>query len=169
MYAVDFMLTFVFFPQNIGDDGKRAVYDQGGQNPFGGGGGGGGGGFHGGMGGDPNDFLNDIFSQFGGGGGGGGRGANQPRRGGDIQLQVNISFDEAVKGVSKTVMYSCRTECTPCDGSGAEGGSNATMMKCLYRGRFISKQVLLHRSAHEETLASRVARVFAGQRPSQVS
>ena len=102
------------------------MYDQGGQNPFGGGGGGGGG-FHGGMGGDPNDFLNDIFSQFGGGGGGGGaRGANQPRRGGDIQLQMNITFDEAVKGVSKTVMYSCRTECTPCAGSGAEGGSNAT-------------------------------------------
>ena len=84
------------------------------------------GGFGGGGGGDPNDFLNDIFSQFGGGGGGGARGANSPRRGGDIQLQLNITFDEAVKGVSKTVMYSCRAECKPCNGSGAEGGSNAT-------------------------------------------
>ncbi len=106
----------------LADKDKRAKYDQfghAGVDPnFGGGAGGdpfGGAGF---------DFT-DIFDSFFGGGFGGRRqNPNAPRRGSDIQTSVVISFEEAAKGVSKTVSYQRIENCEDCHGTGAEAGSS---------------------------------------------
>jgi molecular chaperone DnaJ len=101
----------------LSDEPKRTLYNQYGhagvdpnfqQNPFGGGGAGGGGGFDFGDGSihfsqGNGEELEDIFEAFFGGGGGGGnrRRPRGPRRGADLQMQVEISFEEAVFGVQK--------------------------------------------------------------------
>ncbi len=105
----------------LADKDKRAKYDQfghAGVDPnFGGGAGGdpfGGAGF---------DFS-DIFDSFFGGGFGGRRSnPNAPRKGNDIQTSVVISFEEAAKGVKKTISYNRIEGCEDCHGTGAEAGS----------------------------------------------
>ena len=82
----------------LSDKDKKARYDQfghAGVDPNFGGGAGGGDPF-GGMGVD----FGDIFDSFFGGGFGGGRRSNPnaPRRGGDTEAVVTISFEEAAKG-----------------------------------------------------------------------
>ena len=91
--------------QVLSDDKKRAQYDQfgsAGPQGFGGGGFGGFGGFNGqnmhfDFGG-ANIDLDDIFSMFGGGFGG-----QRVRRGRDFQMDVELSFKEAVQGVKKEI------------------------------------------------------------------
>lgn len=126
----------------LSDKEKRARYDQFGHagvdpnfNP------GGTGGFGGGFG----DFgdLGDIFSSFFGGGfGGGGRAnPNEPRRGGDVSANVNISFEEAANGCKKTVKVHKIDTCDVCHGSGCEKGSSAkTCPVCHGSGRVTSIQ-----------------------------
>ena len=114
----------------LSDKDKRARYDQfghAGVDP----------GFGGGAGGSPftgNINIDDIFSSvfdgfdFGGFGfGGGGRRANPntPRRGGDSEATVNISFEEAAKGCEKAVTYEQVEACPDCRGTGARGGAPA--------------------------------------------
>lgn len=121
----------------LSDSEKKARYDQfghAGVDPnFGAGGGSyGAGGF---------DFgdLGDIFGQFFGGGFGGGgsrSNPNAPRRGGDIQATVNISFEEAAKGCSKKIKVTRIESCKDCNGSGAAKGSNTkTCDACHGTGR----------------------------------
>lgn len=110
----------------LSDKEKRARYDQfghAGVDPnFGAGGGGFGGGFTG-------DFsdLGDIFSSFFGGGFGGGRRSNPnaPRRGNDAAASVNLSFEEAAKGCSKTVKVTKIDNCKDCGGTGCEKGTTS--------------------------------------------
>lgn len=109
----------------LSDKDKKARYDQfghAGVDPNFGGGAGGGNPFAGGMGVD----FGDIFdSFFGGGFGGGGRRANPnaPRRGGDTEAVVTISFEEAAKGCKKEVTYRQIETCKSCNGSGAAKGT----------------------------------------------
>ncbi len=130
----------------LSDKEKRARYDQfghAGVDPnFGAGGGYGGGGFNG----DFGDFgdLGDIFgSFFGGGFGGGGRRSNPnaPRRGNDASAAVNISFEEAAKGCTKTVKVTKIDTCDECGGSGAQKGTNSkTCPVCHGSGQVTSAQ-----------------------------
>ncbi len=116
----------------LGDDKKRAEYDTygrvfgGGQAPPGQGGQAAGWDF-GGFSGASNFDLNDIFETFFGGGGG-----HQARRkrGRDISIDLEISFEEAVFGVERTVLISKISVCEKCGGKGAEPGSN--LKKCSY-------------------------------------
>ena len=117
---------------------KRARYDQFGQagvDPnFGGGTGGSP------FGGDINidDIFNSVFDGFGFGGFGGTRRANPnaPRRGGDSESNVTISFEEAAKGCRKTVSYEQIDLCPDCHGTGAHGGASAkTCPQCGGRGQ----------------------------------
>ncbi len=127
----------------LSDSEKRARYDQfghAGVDPnFGAGGAGGyGGGFTG-------DFgdLGDIFSSFFGGGFGGGsrRNPNAPRRGNDTAAVVNISFEEAAKGCSKSVKFTKIDTCSDCGGSGAESGSQPkTCPVCHGAGQVSAQQ-----------------------------
>jgi len=110
----------------LGDKQKKAQYDQfgsvGGQNT---GGGAGFGGF---------DFRN-VNVNFGGGGGvfgdifdtffgGGAQGKKAgPQQGSDIEMVLQITFEEAIFGVTKEVDVSAYQACEHCKGNGAEPGT----------------------------------------------
>ncbi len=101
---------------------KRQRYDQfghAGVDPQAGAGGFGGGFSGGGF----DDIFSDIFDMFGGGSG---RSRRQgPRKGADIQQQVNVSFEEAAFGVEKEIKFYRQENCETCDGSGAKPGTDA--------------------------------------------
>ena len=74
--------------------------------------------------------LGDIFSQFFGGGGGGsgfdffggGGGRQRVQRGADIQYEVDLTLEEAYKGVKKKIKVPRNEYCKPCNGTGAKDG-----------------------------------------------
>jgi molecular chaperone DnaJ len=114
----------------LSDPEQKKVYDQFGHEGLEGAGRGGGGrgrgrgrGF---------TSLDEIFDQFGDifgdvfeGGRRGGRGGGR-RRGADLRYDMEVSFEEAVFGTSRTVEIPGRVECSTCDGEGASPGSSAT-------------------------------------------
>jgi molecular chaperone DnaJ len=118
----------------LGDDARRAEYDEirsasasGGFRPRPGGGGGGAGFsdlFGGGGGGSQSADFGGIFGDlFGGGGGGRRRG---PRRGDDYETQASIGFRDAVDGVTVPLRVTTDSKCSVCAGSGARPGSRIT-------------------------------------------
>ncbi len=134
--------------QVLSDPGKRSQYDQFGSNfqnmPGGGAGAGGFGGF------DFNDFAQgfggfnqqqqsgdfndafDIFSDIFGGG----RSRGSRTRGIDLEMDINLSFEEAAFGVEKELTLQKKDTCTVCSGSGAEPGSKvSTCPKCHGQGQ----------------------------------
>ncbi len=106
--------------------GHRAFTQQGGAGPRGPGGMGGAGGFH-----DPFDIFREVFGQQGGGGGGGifdqmfggGGGGGSDRDGSDLRYDLEITLEEAAKGIEKEITFRRLEACERCDGSGAEPGS----------------------------------------------
>jgi len=129
------------------DPEKRAAYDRFGHAAFagpgggapGGGYGGGGGGFH-----DPFDIFREVFGQggMGGGGifdemfGGGGRGGDGGRDGSDLRYDLEISLEEAAKGLEKEISFRKNVTCERCDGHGAEPGSKrSTCPTCRGAGQ----------------------------------
>ncbi len=116
----------------LSDDQKRAQYDQfGSAGPgFGGAGAGGfsGGGF------STADFgdFEDIFSSFFGGGGGARRGGagHRPQytRGADLEVRVELKFEEAMKGIKKTFASRNLETCEECKGEG--GFDQKTCSQC---------------------------------------
>jgi molecular chaperone DnaJ len=129
-----------------------------GGNPFSGFGGFGGfggqtGGFQGG--GFAQDInFEDLFSAFGGGGGGrrGRRKANPFEEeilvGEDIEVQTNISFMDAAKGVSKEIHISPLVECKTCAGSGLKkGAKRSECHSCGGTGQRVTSMGGFHMSA----------------------
>lgn len=105
------------------DPQKKAAYDQYGHAAFEQGGMGGGGGFGGGQG-DFGDIFGDVFGDiFGGGRRGGGQ--RRAQRGSDLRYNMELTLEEAVRGVSKEIEVPTLVECDTCDGSGAKKGSSA--------------------------------------------
>jgi len=107
----------------VGDEARRAEYDQVRRmGPMGGfGGGAGPGGFPGGgMGGgfDLGDLFGGMF--------GGGHGADRGRRGADLETRLTLSFTEAVNGVTTSVHMVSDAACGTCSGSGARPGTRPT-------------------------------------------
>jgi molecular chaperone DnaJ len=120
----------------LSDPDKRAAYDRYGAAAFEGAGaggprgpggmGGGGGGFH-----DPFDIFREVFGQQGGGGGGGifeemfggGGGRDGSRDGADLRYDLEITLEEAARGVEKEISFRKNVTCERCDGGGAEPGS----------------------------------------------
>ncbi|MBO7668863.1 MAG: molecular chaperone DnaJ, partial [Firmicutes bacterium] len=119
----------------LSDDNQRARYDQFGHEGLNGQGMGGFGGF-GGFGGQGFD-MGDIFSSFFGGGfGGQTRDPSAPQRGGDLRLDLTVSFEEAAKGVEKEVSVTRMEACPDCKGSGAKPGTGReTCSQCNGSGR----------------------------------
>ena len=76
--------------------------------------------------------LGDIFSSFFGGGFGGGRSSgrkqNGPRKGADLNLHIDITFEQAFLGVEKEITITRNEECMICHGTGAKPGTSVT--KC---------------------------------------
>lgn len=123
--------------ETLMDDNKRATYDQYGEDGLKNAGFGTGGPFDGGFG-----DLNDIFSSFFGGGFGGGFGfggrpdPNAPQAGDDLRKDIEITFEEAVFGVSKEVRFEHLENCPECGGTGAEKGSKPVVCPtCHGRGQ----------------------------------
>ncbi len=124
--------------ENLSDPQKRKMYDQFGTvdpQGFGGAGGpfGGQGGYYSYSSSDFGDFgdLGDIFSSFFGGGFGGrtsSRRQTGPRKGADLELRMEITFEEAFLGVEKEVIITRDETCDTCHGSGAKPGTSK--MKC---------------------------------------
>lgn len=121
--------------QVLSDESKRKAYDQFGEAGVNGGAhGGGAGGFNwsdfaqqsgfgngqGGM----NFDIGDIFSEFfGGGAGRQGGGRRRAARGADIQMDVDITFEEAAFGTKKNIDIYKSTTCSVCSGNGAKPGT----------------------------------------------
>ena len=129
--------------QVLGDEKKRGTYDQFGASAFDGSGGGAGGnpfgggfdfsGFQGGFqqGGGGFEDLGDLFGGMFGFGGNRGRTV----RGNDIQVDIDVSFHDAVFGVEKEVTLTKPSTCARCGGVGAEPGSKMkTCSDCNGKG-----------------------------------
>lgn len=123
----------------LSDDQKRAQYDQFGSAGPNMGGGGFGGGFEGfdfsqfTQGANGNGFEFDFGDIFGDVFGGGGR--RQTKRGRDISIDIEISFEDSVFGVERTVLLNKVSKCDTCNGSGGEKGSEqVTCSKCNGKG-----------------------------------
>ena len=122
----------------LGDNEKRAMYDQYGHQAFEQGGGTGG---FGGFGGGGFGGFEDIFSEmFGGGFGSGGR-RQRVVRGDDLRYDIEITLEEAVRGVKKDIRIKTLAECDTCHGTGAEKGSKVeTCPHCHGSGRIRRQQ-----------------------------
>jgi molecular chaperone DnaJ len=69
------------------------------------------------------DILGDLFG-FGGFGRTSRRSRNAPRRGGDLQYNLDLTFEEAVFGVEREIEITRDEICSNCNGSGAEPGTS---------------------------------------------
>jgi len=149
--------------QVLGDQKKRAQYDQFGSAFEHGQAGGGFSGFDGfrDFSGFANGFnvnfedLGDVFGGLGDifGFGGGKQRGTRARRGNDIEVTLTIDFFEAVFGAEKEIGLAKTVKCDKCQGNGAEPGAKIETCKtCRGSGR-----------------VSRVARTIFGQMQTQVS
>jgi len=126
----------------LGDPEKRRLYDQYGHTAFEGGGGG------------RHTFhsFEDIFSAFGDIFSDFGMGSSffdgfattrtrhrGPVRGANLKCEINLTFEEAAFGTTKTIRLNRAEECGSCHGTGSAGGSDA--VACPYcRGTGMIRQ-----------------------------
>ncbi len=118
--------------QILSDAQKREVYDRYGHeglNSSGMGGGFGNAGF--------GDIFEGIFEDFFGGGSS--RGGQRPRKGSDLQYDLEISFEEAAFGVSKSIEIDREETCSNCKGEGAKPGTQRKVCStCRGSGQVIA-------------------------------
>ncbi len=90
--------------------------------------------------GDLGDLLGGLGANFGGGR----RGRNAgPRRGADVEAELHLSFEDAVRGVTTTVHVAGEARCETCGGNGAAPGSTpVTCPTCHGRGALDDNQGL---------------------------
>ncbi len=121
----------------LGDAEKRKEYDEVRRlGPMAGGLGGNGGGFGGG------NFrvedlgdLGDLFGGIFGGSRTNRRRARGPQRGADVEAELHLSFEDAVRGVTTSVNVPEEVRCRTCNGSGAAPGTTArTCDRCQGKG-----------------------------------
>jgi molecular chaperone DnaJ len=98
----------------LSNDERRSAYDR-----FG----------HDGLKGMPFDFnfdfgLGDIFEEFFGFNMGGSSRRRAPRRGADLRYSIELSFEEAVFGVTKEIDFERHETCSRCSGAKAEPGTS---------------------------------------------
>lgn len=118
----------------LSDPDQRARYDQFG--PDGVNGNMGGGGFRGVE--DIFSAFGDLFGDFFGTARGGGR---RQRRGADLQLALDLSFAEAVHGVTREVEVTRQEACETCGGNGAKPGTERESCKvCGGKGQVLHAQ-----------------------------
>ena len=122
----------------LSDPEKRKAYDQFGSAD-------------GGRGFQPGDFnfdvgdLGDLGDLFGGlfGRGRGGRQQSRAQRGADLEVAVNLSFEDSLKGLETRIPVEVETSCQECGGSGAKPGTSPTICpECRGRGVISESQGL---------------------------
>ncbi len=98
---------------------------------------------------DPSAFADftDIFGDFFGFGdmfGGGGRRRSRAQRGDDVRYELELSFEEAARGMAADILIPRDEVCPRCHGERAEPGSGmATCPSCRGRGEVIYQQSFL--------------------------
>ena len=124
----------------LGDPEKRKQYDTG-TGPFGGAAGGAGGPGFGGFGNfdfdasSMGDILSNLFGGGGAGGGGARRARSRPQRGGDLETEVRISFDQSISGAQVPLSVPTTGACPTCHGTGAKPGTTPKVCpRCEGRG-----------------------------------
>jgi molecular chaperone DnaJ len=127
----------------LSDSNKRAMYDRFGHDGLQ---------QSGGMGGfDPNAFsdFSDILGDFFGfgdifGNARGGRQRNRAQRGEDVRYDLEITLEDAYKGMSAEIQVPRMEACSNCSGSGAEPHDGMTVCPmCRGRGEVIYQQSFL--------------------------
>ncbi len=124
--------------QVLSDADRRAKYDRLGHAAFEGHAGGGFGGFDFSQGFE--EVFSDIFGDFFGAGRS--RSRTHSRRGDDLRYDLEIEFEEAARGIEKTVSFQRLATCESCSGSGARsGGTGArTCPNCRGTGQVRTQQ-----------------------------
>lgn len=126
----------------VGDPEKRKEYDEvrrlGPAGGMFGGAGGAGGGPAGGFRFEDVGDLGDVFGGLFGRGRRGGAGARRgtgPHRGQDLEAQLHLDFEDAVRGLTTTIHLTSDATCSTCHGSGARPGTTpSTCPQCGGRG-----------------------------------
>jgi len=126
--------------QCLSDDQQRSTYDRFGKEGLQGMGGGGrrsSAGFD-----DLGSMFEDMFNGFGGGGGGRRRQnpADMDKYSLDMNVDMYLSFDEAIFGCEKDIEFSYKKSCKPCKGTGAKNGKLSTCKQCKGQGQVYIKQ-----------------------------
>ena len=88
--------------------------------------------------------LGDLFGGlFGGRAGRGGARRSQPQRGADIEVPVNVSFEDSLRGLETKIPVQVTTACRECGGTGAEPGTSPIICpQCNGRGVIAESQGL---------------------------
>jgi len=126
--------------QCLSDDQQKSVYDRYGKEGLQGMGGGGrrsSGGFD-----DLGSMFEDMFSGFGGGGSSRRRQnpADMEKYPLDMNVDMRISFQEAIFGCEKEVEFRYKNSCKKCKGTGAKGAKLSTCKQCKGQGQVYMKQ-----------------------------
>ncbi len=127
------------------DPQKRSAYDRFGFQGVSAASGAGPGGFDGAGFPDLGDILNDVFG-FGDVFGGGSRQQrrNRAQRGEDVRYDLEISFEDSLKGLTADIQVPRLEECARCKGKGAEPDDGlVTCPTCRGRGEVIYQQAFL--------------------------
>jgi len=125
----------------LSDSQKRATYDRFGHQGLQGA-------ANGGV--NPDAFadFSDIFGDFFGindlFGGGGGRRRNRAQRGDDVRYDLEITFEDMMKGMAAEIQAPRMDMCTRCTGTGAEPEDGMTVCPvCRGRGEVVYQQSFL--------------------------
>ncbi len=124
--------------QCLSDDQQRSIYDRYGKEGLQGMGGGGrasSGGFD-----DLGAIFEEMFSGFGGGGGRRQNPADMEKYPLDMNVDMYISFQEAIFGCEKEIDYTYKKACKACKGTGAKDGKLDTCPQCKGEGQVYMKQ-----------------------------
>ncbi len=120
----------------LSDDEKRNIYDRYGKEGLEGQGSG----FQSGNMDDIMDIFNSMF-----GGGFGGFGSSQRQNSGmqygmDLEIELNLTFQEAIFGCEKEIDVKYKAPCEACNGTGAKDGDMQTCSTCGGQGQIVMKQ-----------------------------
>ncbi len=126
--------------QCLSDDQQKSIYDRYGKEGLQGMGGGSrrsSGGFE-----DLGSMFEDMFNGFGGGGGSQRRQnpADMEKYALDMNVDMYISFHEAIFGCEKEIEFTYKNACKDCKGTGAKGAKLSTCKQCKGQGQVYIKQ-----------------------------
>lgn len=125
--------------QCLSDDQQRSIYDRYGKEGLQGMGGGG---RSSGMGGfdDLGSIFEEMFSGFGGGSRRRQNPADMDKYPLDMNVDMYLSFNEAIFGCEKEIEFTYKNACKSCNGTGAKDGKLSTCKQCGGQGQVYMKQ-----------------------------
>ncbi|MCF6340313.1 MAG: molecular chaperone DnaJ [Sulfurimonas sp.] len=124
--------------QCLSDEKQKGIYDRYGKEGLQGMGGGSrrsSAGFE-----DLGSMFEDMFNGFGGGSRHRQNPEDMEKYNLDMNVDMNISFNEAIFGCEKDIEFRYKTACEPCKGSGAKNGKLSICKQCSGQGQVFIKQ-----------------------------